>query len=196
MDITGLSITSPLEYGNGATFTLTQTETGTARIRLNTGYNAQNLLFKPMIELGNQATDFAPYSNICPISGRDTATVTISDGETEVTKTITFSSTVYGGSHEFVSGKAKSEWGYIASYNGETITEPWISDRDVYVAGTTPSTGAEVCYKLATPQEITLTAEQIALLKGNNVLWTDSNGNITLVYSCDIKAWVEAQLQS
>jgi hypothetical protein len=109
---------------------------------------------------------------------------------------VTFPSTVYGGEYEFVSGKVKSEWGYIASYNGETITEPWMSDRDVYVAGTTPSTGAEVCYKLATPQEITLTEEEIALLKGQNVLWTDSNGNITLVYSADIKSYIAEQLSS
>ena len=111
------------------------------------------------------------------------------------THTATFPSTVYGGEYEFVSGKVKSEWGYIASYNGETITEPWISDRDVYVAGTTPSTGAEVCYKLATPTEITLTPETIELLKGNNTLWTDGD-SVKLVYSADIKAYIDSQLSS
>ena len=97
------------------------------------------------------------------------------------THTATFSETEYGGSYEFVSGKGKSEWTYIASYNGETITEPWISDRDVYVAGTTPSIGAEVCYKLANPTTITLTPEEIELLSGDNVLWTDGD-NIEITY--------------
>lgn len=42
--------------------------------------------------------------------------------------------------------------------------------------------GYKMCFELATPQEITLTAEQIELLKGNNVLFTDGD-NITLKYT-------------
>ena len=49
--------------------------------------------------------------------------------------------------------------------------------------------GQYLAYPLDTPTEITLTAEQIALLKGNNTLWTDGD-NITLKYSADIKQWV------
>ena len=37
-------------------------------------------------------------------------------------------------------------------------------------------------YKLVAPTEITLTAEQIALLKGNNVMWTDGD-DITLKFT-------------
>jgi hypothetical protein len=59
----------------------------------------------------------------------------------------------------------------------------------------TAMSGQTFCYKLATPIEITLTAEQIELLKGQNVLWTDGD-NITLTYNCDIKQWVLNQLQS
>ncbi len=48
-------------------------------------------------------------------------------------------------------------------------------------AGTfkTDMSGYYVCYELATPTEITLTAEQIELLKGTNTLWTDGD-NISL----------------
>jgi hypothetical protein len=46
---------------------------------------------------------------------------------------------------------------------------------------------------IQTPIEITLTAEQISLLKGNNVVSTDGD-NIILKYSADIKAWVDNQL--
>lgn len=58
----------------------------------------------------------------------------------------------------------------------------------------TAVTGQQLCYKLATPIEITLTAEDIELLKGQNVLWSDSNGNIVLTYTADIKTWVLNQL--
>ena len=53
----------------------------------------------------------------------------------------------------------------------------------------------QIVFPLATPIEITLTPEQISLLKGINVISTDGD-NINLVYSADIKAWVENQLQS
>ena len=39
----------------------------------------------------------------------------------------------------------------------------------------------QVAYKIAAPTEITLTAEQIELLKGQNVLWTDGD-NIEITY--------------
>ena len=47
----------------------------------------------------------------------------------------------------------------------------------------------QIVCNLLTPTEITLTAETIELLKGNNTLWTDGD-NITLKYSADIKEWV------
>ena len=97
------------------------------------------------------------------------------------THTATFDSTVYGCSYDFVSGEGKSEWGYIAEYDGETINEPWISSIDVYTPGTTPSTGAEVVYKLETPTEITLTPEEIELLRGINNIWTDGD-NVTVKF--------------
>ena len=97
------------------------------------------------------------------------------------THTVTFPSTIMGGSYDFVSGKGKSEWGYIAEYDGETINEPWISSIDVYTPGTTPSTGAEVVYKLETPAEIILTPEEIELLRGINNIWTDGD-NVTVKF--------------
>ena len=146
-------------YGS---FTLTNDTELNYAIRVRNGVNPNGITFKPMIRLATDSdATFQPYQ-----------------GETH---TATFSDTVYGGSYEFVSGKIKSEWGYISEYDGETITEPWISSIDKYVAGTTPSTGAEVCYKLATPTEITLTPEEIELLSGDNVLWTDGD-NIEIVY--------------
>lgn len=48
-----------------------------AAIKVTNGYTANNLVFKPMIRLATETdATYAPYSNICPISGWDEATVT------------------------------------------------------------------------------------------------------------------------
>ena len=52
-----------------------------------------------------------------------------------------------------------------------------------------------LCYELATPTTTTLTPETIALLKGNNTLWTDGD-SVKLVYSADIKSYIAEQLSS
>lgn len=65
-------------------------------------------------------------------------------------------------------------WIYIG--NGDTsITtasqmNTWLANNPLYV-----------CYKLATPIEVTLTAKEISLLKGNNTLVAD--GDMELIYS-------------
>jgi hypothetical protein len=97
------------------------------------------------------------------------------------THTHQYSETIYGGVDDFVNGGLSVEWGYIASYDEETLPAEWISDRDVYAPGTTPTTGAEVCYKLSTPTTISTSAEEITLLKGTNVLSTDGD-SIELKY--------------
>ena len=115
------------------------------------------------LEVGSTASSYEEY---VPITETD----------------ISFPSPVYGGEHEAVSGRLSSEWAEIASYNGETLSGEWMSDRDVYSAGTTPTIGAQVVYKLATPQEITLITEQITALKGENTIWSDADGSLTAVY--------------
>ena len=109
-------------------------------------------------------------TNIRPISGRTEASVTRTAGEDVETKTHQYSETIYGGVDDFVNGGLTNEWGYIASYNGETLPGEWISDRDVYQAGTTPTTGAEVAYKLSTPTTISTSAEEITTVSGTNII--------------------------
>ena len=47
-----------------------------AQIYVYNGYTVNNLVFKPMIRLASETDQtFAPYSNICPITGRDSVTV-------------------------------------------------------------------------------------------------------------------------
>ena len=184
--ISDVTTSSSQDFGNGITINVSETGRWRFVIMIRSGYTADNLLFKPMIR-SSTVTDatFAPYSNICPITGRDEVSVTRTAGEDEETKTHQYSETIYGGVDDFVNGELTNEWGYIASYDGETLPGEWISDRDVYTPDTTPTTGAEVAYKLATPTTIETSAEEITLLKGENVLSTDGD-SIDLKYKLSL----------
>ena len=113
----------------------------------------------PQIEVGSAKTDYEPYQ-----------------GHTYTTD---LPQTVYGGTLDVVSGVLTVTHGYISQYNGETINEPWISDRDEYVAGTTPTTGAQVVYLLATPTTIQCDPQTVSLLAGENVIMGDGDMEIT-----------------
>lgn len=156
-------------------------------LQIQQGTTVNNFLLKPMIRPADSASGFAPYTNICPISGN--MGVELKIGATYPTAVNTYSvtfadhGTVYGGTVDLVSGKLTvEEWGNIASYNGENITEPWLSSMDVYSAGATPTTGAQVVYKLATPPlEYALSPQQIETLQGENNVWSDA-GEISLTF--------------
>ena len=95
------------------------------------------------------------------------------------TATITLPETIYGGTVDAVTGEGSKTWGYIASYNGESLPGEWISDRDVYSAGTTPTTGAQVAYKLATPESFQATGnQQLTSILGYNTIYTDGDSMV------------------
>lgn len=109
-----------------------------------------------MVELGSAPTAYAPY--------------------TGTTATLALPSTIYGGTVDAVTGVGSKTWGYIASYNGESLPGEWMSDRDVYSAGATPTTGAQVAYKLATPTAFQATGGQsLPALHGTNTVYTDAD---------------------
>ena len=84
--------------------------------------------------------------------------------------------TVYGGTVDAVTGVGSKTWGFIASYNGESLPGEWISDRDVYSAGATPTTGAQVAYKLSTPEPFQATGNQaLPAVAGLNTVYTDGD---------------------
>ena len=93
-----------------------------------------------------------------------------------------YTNTVYGGSLDLVTGVLTTEWKNIASYNGETLPGEWMSDRNVYSAGSTPTTGAQVVYKLATSDTYQLTPQEITAMIGTNTVWSDANGNCYVEY--------------
>ena len=89
---------------------------------------------------------------------------------------LTLQRTIYGGKIDPATGKGQETWGHIDSYAGETLPGEWISDRDEYAAGATPTLGAQVAYKLVTPVPFTATGGQTALaLAGTNAIITDAD---------------------
>jgi hypothetical protein len=115
------------------------------------------------IEHGTEISEYEPY--------------------TSTTHTATFSQSIYQGNADFVGGEATAEWGYIVSYNGETLPGEWISSMDEYAPGTTPTIGAEVAYELATPttEPITPTNLPIKSLFGYNHI-ESSTGDMEIEY--------------
>ena len=133
------------------------------------------------LEIGTTATAYEPYQGS--------------------TYDITFPSeagTVYGGSLDVTTGVLTVDRAQIASYNGETLPGEWISDRDVYAPGTTPTTGAQVVYELSTPITYTLTPQEIRTFLGANNIWADT-GDVTVGYKADTKLYIDtkfAELQA
>ena len=135
------------------------------------------------VEISATPTDFAPYSNICPITGFTGANVYVQsevDPTADPTANIPFGSTVYGGTLNVTTGVLKS-CPYYASYNGETLTGHWISDRDVYAEGTTPTIGAQVVNDGGTLTETQLTPTEVKTLLGQNNIFTDV-GEVEVTY--------------
>lgn len=124
--------------------------TGAKRIRFD--YPTDNV-DAVQFEIGTTATTYEPYQ------GKQ--------------YTLNFPTTIYGAEWDVVNGGMKVTDGYIASYNGETLSSTWISDRDVYASGTTPTIGAEVVYKLATPTIINQQPLSIRLLENTNNIYAD-----------------------
>jgi hypothetical protein len=148
------------------TFTTTNT---TAYVIVNPDTVITNI----QLEVGSTATTYEPYTS-------ETHTVTFPQEQ----------SPVYGCEVDWVNGVLRVTDANIASYNGETLPAEWISDRDVYAEGTTPSIGAQVVYELATPIEISLTPEVITLLKGENNIWTDA-GTSEIEYKVDLQTYLD-----
>lgn len=128
------------------------------------------------------------YAGEYEIEGHESVTVYQAQTQDEPNPTeyeveFTEQGTVYGGVIDIVTGALSITWGYIASYNGETLTGRWISSLDEYAEGTTPTTGAEVAYELASPITAELTPQQVDMLLGENTVWTDdASDSISLTY--------------
>ena len=111
----------------------------------------------------------------------------------DFTVKVTLDEDVFSVTDEVVGGVLTDEWAEIPSYNGETITEPWLSSMDEYAPGATPTTGAQVVYKLATPITYQLTAQEVKTLFGQNCIWSDSGG-VSVDYIADTKKYIDNKI--
>ena len=141
-------------------------------IRIVSGYTCNNVVIHPMIRRRADADgSYVPYSNICPITGNNTINVVINSD----TIPIALGRTAYGGTVDVTTGILTVTDALIASYNGESLPSTWISDRDEYSVGGTPTIGAQVVYTLAEPQTYQLTPTQVNLLLKENTISSDGN---------------------
>lgn len=99
---------------------------------------------------------------------------------------------IYAGNVDVLNGVLTQTMGYISSYNGESLPGRWVSDRDVYTQGGTPTTGAQVAYELANPIIYdTLTPVEIKTLLGVNNFWSDAN-SMSMTYVADIGLYISS----
>lgn len=176
-NISGISLTVLTSDGtsisSGTPFTLTEATDVFMRLSIASGtVIPSGTVINMMIERGERATTFEPYNG---------QTTTISLGQT-----------AYGGELDVVNGELKITDGYIASYNGETLPSTWISSMDEYAEGTSPTTGAEVCYELASPIITNLTPTLIKSLNGQNNLSVDCGEVIEGEYQRSITEAINA----
>jgi hypothetical protein len=169
------------------TFTMTAAGYVLFTVRKNSGdLNPDD--YKAQIESGSTATSWEPYENICPISGRTWLSVYVGptqDQQDATTYAFDWTSeagTVYGGTLDVVTGVLTVDRASISSYAGETLPGAWISDRDVYAPGTSPTTGAQVVYDLATPLTYQLSAQEVQMLLGENYVWSSSGDTVSVTY--------------
>lgn len=143
------------------------------------------------IEEGQTATEYAPYANVCAISGFTGVDIYCEaeyDAEAEPILEISWQSeagTVYGGTLDVTTGLLTVTWANIASYDGETLPGEWISNVDAYSIGGTPTTGAQVTYALAEPLIYQLTPHEVSTLLGANAIWHNANGDTNVNYKAD-----------
>lgn len=98
--------------------------------------------------------------------------------------TLSLTETIYGGSVD-QDGNGVKEWDIISSYSGEPLPGEWISDRDTYTAGSTPTTGAQVAYKLASPTTFTAAGAKTFTAKSSvNTVLSDAD-SVKVKYSDD-----------
>lgn len=157
-------------------FTLDETCEADLVIFVRASSKPNNLRFEPMVSLIS-----APYEQY--------------KGSTITYDWQSTAGTVYGGTLDVTTGVLTVTDANIASYAGETLPSTWISDRDVYAAGTTPTTGAQVVYKVASPTTYQLTATEVAAFLGENNIFA-STGTSTVTFGSDIKNYIDDEADS
>ena len=188
ISLTSLSGTSVSVYndGSGARLALLTTNTKAVTftlltdaelylqidVKANEPFTITNLL----LEQGSSSNEYEPFNGSIITYTFPVAAGTVFGGTPPINE---------DGSGELI------VYPYYSSYNGETLTGHWISDRDVYEEGTTPTIGAQVVNDGGTPTEYQLTSQQVVtVLRGHNNIWADT-GNVEITYYVDTVQYVD-----
>ena len=177
--------TLSLSYNGTPTWGLYLREGRQVSTAIKTVYNTNTMTFTLDRDYDNLCISMYYGSGITPSEVSDVIIVQGSTAAEYVapnitTDTISFGQTVYGGTLDVVRGKLNAK-PYYASYSGQTLVGPWISSHDKYVAGATPTTGAQVVDMGAAGTDYDVTPQTVKTLLGVNNIWADA-GNTTLEY--------------
>lgn len=170
----GTGTTTDILYSN-ATFTTTNTRTypynwGRLVHNATTGTTYNNAVLTPGIYLPSYTGAWKPYR-----------------GETVIVPLPAAAGNVYGGVLDPVNGTLTVKYGHIDSYAGESLPGAWLSSKDDYAEGTTPTLGAEVIYELNESDYTTYdlgTTYPFLTEKGTNNIYCNA-GTISVTYRAD-----------
>lgn len=147
-----------------------------------TSINATNI--KAQIELGSAPTTYAPFSNICPITGHDTVNVYVSpttDAEDATVYTKQLGQTVYGGTVDLVTGVL-------------TVDRAMVEIKNAYRSGTyNPTTGLGTFWytsRISTLNSLNDGVVCNRMITISNVTPTTPNGRISW-FANGIIRWTE-----
>lgn len=106
--------------------------------------------------------------------------------------------TVAEGTWDVLAGTFTTEYGFIESYNGETLPGEWVSNMAEYIEGTTPPIGSQVAYKLEEPALYNVTPQNMHTVDGENHVsgWTDGNDLIAIEYIADTQKYIDNQINA
>lgn len=149
----------------------------------------------------SSVTGFSPYENICPFTGRTETTVYVnytastSGADVYHVNWENSAGTIYGGWLFF----EPSPYGmlsvkpYYSSYNGQYLVGPWVSSHDEYVAGTTPTTGAEVVDLGAEGTRYELNTGYLLPSAYSFYVW-NTTGDVRITYDVDVKQYIDRKI--
>ena len=131
------------------------------------------------IEISGEETEYEPYAGTTYPVSWETEAGTVCDGSVTLNP---------DGSADV------SACPYYASYAGEALAGPWVSSMDVYSAGATPTTGAQVVdlggEKTVTHVPAAWTPPMLTHL-GANSAWADCGPIEALTYPADTKLYID-----
>lgn len=150
---------------------------------LSSQYNVSVSLSRAIIT-DDLTASFSPYENVCPIVAPTAPAILRRDvdGVLSDWRLESFPSGYFAGYFDAIRGKLVNQWIEIPSYAGEELPAEWMSSLDLYEAGTTPTTGAQVVYEAASEVVYQVQPWDVRTLQGDNVL-TWSGGDLDVTYT-------------